>query len=270
MSDAGQGPGWWQASDEKWYPPNPAPGWWLASDGKWYPPASPDGAHRDFAAEYAAKKAAKKEARAAKAAAASARAEERARSQAEEHAADQDKAAFDTNASPFIDSDVVWAGDRKSIGPGHASYKINTEYLIFNEGLLGSRSEQVPLWAIRDVDVKQSMVQRSRSKGDVIVHVEHSEYTGRKRVQLESIQSPHEVRDIINHEAQRARVEHQQRSQSTFHHGLVSPPSTPLPIAVPSAPPVSIADELRKLAELRDLGALTEEEFAMQKSKLLG
>lgn len=42
MSDTSQGPGWWQASDGKWYPPaereQPGPGWWLASDGNWYPP----------------------------------------------------------------------------------------------------------------------------------------------------------------------------------------------------------------------------------------
>jgi len=69
MSDASQGPGWWQASDGRWYPPEalaaaqaaaqeaatapqspaaapqsaaaeeaPAPGWWRASDGNWYPP----------------------------------------------------------------------------------------------------------------------------------------------------------------------------------------------------------------------------------------
>jgi len=72
MSDASQGPGWWQATDGRWYPPEtlaaaqaaaapadptppespgsvqgaatgdgpPAPGWWRASDGNWYPPAS--------------------------------------------------------------------------------------------------------------------------------------------------------------------------------------------------------------------------------------
>jgi hypothetical protein len=58
MSDASQGPGWWQASDGRWYPPEQAPGsvqtmsrpvpagadsalgprWWQASDGRWYPP----------------------------------------------------------------------------------------------------------------------------------------------------------------------------------------------------------------------------------------
>ena len=42
------GPGWWMASDGKWYPPErhpsapppapPGPGWWMASDGQWYPP----------------------------------------------------------------------------------------------------------------------------------------------------------------------------------------------------------------------------------------
>ena len=44
MSDTSMGPGWWEASDGKWYPPResdeaPEPGWWLAADGKWYPPA---------------------------------------------------------------------------------------------------------------------------------------------------------------------------------------------------------------------------------------
>ena len=65
MSDTSQGPGWWVASDGKWYPPEqmpqpqppqatpvapvvvPAPvgadapmgpGWWQATDGRWYPP----------------------------------------------------------------------------------------------------------------------------------------------------------------------------------------------------------------------------------------
>lgn len=60
MSDVSNGPGWWKASDLKWYPPDthpdyiaqhittpgaavalkpsPGPGWWLASDLNWYPP----------------------------------------------------------------------------------------------------------------------------------------------------------------------------------------------------------------------------------------
>jgi len=37
-----------------------------------------------------------------------------------------------------------------------------------------------------------------------------------------------------------------------------------------SAPAISVADELEKLAHLRDRGVLTEEEFAAQKARLLG
>jgi len=47
VSDTSQGPGWWLASDGRWYPPHPpstgeqipqVSDWWLASDGRWYPP----------------------------------------------------------------------------------------------------------------------------------------------------------------------------------------------------------------------------------------
>src|SRR5580704_16392793 len=46
MSDVSQGPGWWLASDGRWYAPelhpdykaHSAAGWWQASDGRWYPP----------------------------------------------------------------------------------------------------------------------------------------------------------------------------------------------------------------------------------------
>jgi hypothetical protein len=33
MSDVSQGPGWWLASDNKWYPPELSPGWSQATDG---------------------------------------------------------------------------------------------------------------------------------------------------------------------------------------------------------------------------------------------
>lgn len=46
MADEARSPGWWLASDGRWYPPHlhpghaasAAPAWWQASDGRWYPP----------------------------------------------------------------------------------------------------------------------------------------------------------------------------------------------------------------------------------------
>ncbi len=73
MSESAQGPGWWLASDGRWYPPEqapgyapqpqtpaaspisapvvgtdaPPPGWWQASDGSWHPPEQhPDYQHQ--------------------------------------------------------------------------------------------------------------------------------------------------------------------------------------------------------------------------------
>jgi PPE-repeat protein len=44
----------------------------------------------------------------------------------------------------------------------------------------------------------------------------------------------------------------------------------PLPQMLPGCPPTGIADELGKLAQLRDSGILTDEEFSEQKRRLLG
>ena len=77
MSDTPQGPGWWQASDGRWYPPEQAPGatpapapdagaalgpapsplgpgWWQASDGQWYAPEQAPGAAPPSASSTAA------------------------------------------------------------------------------------------------------------------------------------------------------------------------------------------------------------------------
>ncbi len=52
----------------------------------------------------------------------------------------------------------------------------------------------------------------------------------------------------------------------------MSPPPMPPPLkpGSTSTAPVSVADELTKLAALRDSGVLTEEEFSAQKARLLG
>jgi hypothetical protein len=48
------------------------------------------------------------------------------------------------------------------------------------------------------------------------------------------------------------------------------PPPPPPPAPVAAAPQTDVIAQLRSLAELRDQGILTEEEFAAQKAKLLG
>ena|SRR5437868_12426425 len=51
---------------------------------------------------------------------------------------------------------------------------------------------------------------------------------------------------------------------------LGGPTATPAPVSLPATFSSSVADEIRRLAELRDAGVLSEEEFAAQKGRLLG
>jgi hypothetical protein len=46
--------------------------------------------------------------------------------------------------------------------------------------------------------------------------------------------------------------------------------AAPAPAAAPAGGEASIIDQLKQLAELKDQGILTEDEFAAQKAKLLG
>jgi Domain of unknown function (DUF4190) len=44
VSDGSQGPGWWLASDGRWYPPDQSPGYAsAAAQPSWSPPAAPSG-----------------------------------------------------------------------------------------------------------------------------------------------------------------------------------------------------------------------------------
>lgn len=183
--------------------------------------------------------------------------------------------------------DVLWEGERHSVAAAatggrlvSARYRVTASTLYFDAGLLSTRSEQVPVWALRNVNVRQTMTQKARSVGDVVVQLEHSDYTGRGVVVLESVDEPHAVRDLLNRLAEPARREYQARSQTSYlQHsvtnpggGVVSPPGGPPVIDAASTPapaPIDVADQLRKLAALRDEGILTEDEFAVQKARLL-
>ena len=96
-------------------------------------------------------------------------------------------------------------------------YRLTTKSIYFDEGMLSSNSQQVPLWAVRDIDVRQGMVQKMRGVGTVIVHVEHSDYTGRSMVEIRDVEGPLTVRDHLNKYAHKARLDHDQRQRTQYY-----------------------------------------------------
>ena len=86
------------------------------------------------------------------------------------------------------------------------------------------------------MDVKQSLTQKARGVGDVIVRVQHDDYTGRPEVILASIPDPKAVRDLLNNQSHTARLEHQRRQQTHFYHQDLSHPIVQRQGEQPTAP----------------------------------
>lgn len=191
------------------------------------------------------------------------------------------------------DPATLWHGESKTVGSGvtgaKARYRITQDRLWIESGLLGTTSEQVPLWSIRDVDVRQSVMNQSKDLGDLVLHLEDAAYSvdpaarfsvsgmsGGARtgtVTLDNIEHPYQVYELLAPLISEARAKKLVERQTQYMHvnpgmaamgamGATAPPA--------AAPAVDVADQLRKLAALRDEGLLTDEEFAAQKAKLLG
>ncbi len=199
------------------------------------------------------------------------------------------------------DPNTLWFGSSKSAatnatGVSKALYRITKDRVWIDTGLLGVRSEQVPLWAVRDIDVRQSVLQRGKDVGDVVLHLEDPTlgvdpgnmmrmggYQASEpgmtsgTVILDNIEEPYKVRDLLMPLVSDARSKKMIERQSQYLHvnpgsvvaaGMAANPPAAAPAS--SGPPVDVADQLRKLAALRDEGILSDEEFAAQKARLLG
>ena len=197
------------------------------------------------------------------------------------------------------DSNTLWFGESKNAatsaaGVSKARYRITKDRVWIESGLLGTRTESVPLWSIKDMDVRIAVWQQGKDVGDVVLNLEDPSYganqdmfnmsgtiegTTTGQVVLDNIEGPYAVLDILTPLISEARSKKTVERQSTYVHNMTpgapygAPYGAPPPQAAPAAAPppqLDMVEQLKKLGELRDAGILTEEEFAAQKAKLLG
>lgn len=192
------------------------------------------------------------------------------------------------------DPSTLWWGESKggatgAAGVAKARYRITRDRIWIESGLLGTKTESVPLWAVRDMDIRQAVWQRGKDVGDLVLGLDDPAYgvqqdtfsltgmpepgaTTSGQVVLDNIESPHEVYNLLAPLVSEARQKKTVERQSQYVHQM-TPGFGAVPAAAPAPAPEAkpdLVDQLRKLGELRDAGILTEEEFAAQKAKLLG
>ena len=126
-------------------------------------------------------------------------------------------------------------------------FVVTNERLIHRQGLIAKTSMEVPLQRINDVRFHQTILERMVGAGDLLV-----ESAGTRGQEVfADVRRPEHIQRLIYEQAEARET------------GLSQGPTAPAPAA-------STTQELDRLADLRDRGVLTEEEFQAQKAKLLG
>jgi hypothetical protein len=105
--------------------------------------------------------------------------------------------------------DDVWEGTPDPILSPMAAktnkYRLTTERLLVESGLIGKKSDSLDLFRIKDVQVKKSMTQRTRGRGDVRVN---STDATTPHLTLESVPEPDKVAEQIRVLVREARQRH--------------------------------------------------------------
>jgi len=126
-----------------------------------------------------------------------------------------------------------------------SQFVVTNERLIHREGLIAKRSVEIPLERINDVRFNQSVFERLIGSGDLLI--ESAGERGQQR--FSNVRHPERIQKTIYEQAEARNLLVESGGRA------------------PTAP--SMADELARLADLRDRGVLSEEEFQAQKTRLL-
>jgi hypothetical protein len=183
------------------------------------------------------------------------------------------------------DEQTIWEGETQNVtaratgGRFTLRYRLTTHHIYFERGgITGTRQEQVPLINVQDVDVSQTLIQKTRKIGNLLVHIRRPNGMTDTAV-FDSISEPERVRDLINQTVHQVRVAAHQRQLAEQRdlnvHRFETEGSRSLPATLSGTPPQPATDPdktmemLERLGRLRDAGVVTPEEFEAKKKDLL-
>jgi uncharacterized membrane protein YdbT with pleckstrin-like domain len=141
----------------------------------------------------------------------------------------------------------------------YTHFVLTDRRVISRTGVVSKRGTEIPLDRINNIDFHQRIWERIIGAGDL--SIESAGKDGQSH--FENVRHP----DMVQQEIYR-QVEVNARRQASWHldaAGANRPaPAQAVPVATPD-----VADQIAKLATLRDQGAITTEEFEAKKAELL-
>jgi uncharacterized membrane protein YdbT with pleckstrin-like domain len=143
-------------------------------------------------------------------------------------------------------------------------FVLTTERLIFRSGVVAKFGREIPLERINDVTFSQSLFERMIGAGDLLL--ESAGEHGQSR--FSNIRDPEAVQLEIYRQME-ANDRRRAGYATTQPHPVVADRTPTPPTHTPPARAPTPLDDLERLANLRDRGAVTEEEFQRMKRELL-
>jgi len=140
----------------------------------------------------------------------------------------------------------------------YTHFVLTDRRVIARSGIVSKRGTEIPLDRINNIDFAQKIWERVIGAGDL--DIESAGKDGQSH--FENVRHP----DMVQQEIYR-QMDVNARRQASWHADAMADrhaPATAIPVATPD-----VADQISKLAMLRDQGAITTEEFEAKKAELL-
>lgn len=115
---------------------------------------------------------------------------------------------------------AIWEGRSRLLGLPirDTSYQIQEDMIFIRKGYLANNEEQVLLYRVRDVSLKQGVIDRLFNQGTITLFTSDP---NNEIVTLLNIENPREVRDTLNKLIEKEREKHQVISREFVGYGEV-------------------------------------------------
>lgn len=144
-------------------------------------------------------------------------------------------------------------------------FVVTDRRVIFRSGFISKKGVEIPLDRITNIDFSQGPIERVIGAGDLDIQSAGRDGSSH----FEDVRHPDAVQQEIYLQIE-SREQNRSRRDAGDIARAINAEASPSPQRAPQGETPDAAEQLRKLADLRDEGVITPEEFEAKKAEILG